>query len=287
MSSIDCEAEPKTPSTKPLLAAFLLTFTIFIVEAVGGWWTGSLALLADAVHMGVDLSALGMGLLAANISRKAPDAKRTFGYQRVEVLAALANGILLLVVTGVIFHEAYLRFLAPSPVMVKPMLAVAFVGLAANMISGFILFKSSKTNINVRGVFLHVMADTLGSVGVIVSGFVILMTGWIRADAVASAVICVAVIATSVWLVRDSVHILLEGAPAHLDINEIRSALSGVRGVREVHDLHLWSITRGQESLSGHLVLKSGEDSARVLKDGVGLLKSRFGLSHVTLQLET
>ncbi len=287
MAELDCEAGQKPQSTKPLLAAFLLTFTIFIAEVVGGWWTGSLALLADAVHMGVDLSALGMGLLAANISRKAPDAKRTFGYQRVEVLAALANGILLLVATGVIFREAYLRFLAPSPVMVKPMLAVAFVGLAANMVSGFILFKSSKTNINVRGVFLHVMADTLGSVGVIVSGFVILMTGWIRADAVASAAICVAIIATSVWLVRDSVHILLEGTPSHLDINEIRSALSGVRGVREVHDLHLWSLTKGQESLSGHLVLNPGEDFARVLKDGSGLLKTRFGLSHVTLQLET
>lgn len=267
-------------------AVFALTAVVFVVELVGGWWTGSLALIADALHMAIDLMALGMSLFAAVVSRRPPDAKRTFGYKRVEVLAALGNGVGLWVATGIILHEAYSRFVFPMPVAAPQMLMLASVGLACNVISAFVLFRSSATNINLRGAFFHVVSDALGSVGAIVAGIIIYKTRWYQADALASAFICLGIVFTSYWLLRDAIHILLEGAPSHLDIEEIRGALAALDGVKEVHDLHLWSLTQGSESMSGHLVVVEGLDTDRVLKDGTRLLKERFRLSHVTLQIE-
>lgn len=286
---MECEhpVQDASRGERPLGIAFAMTAVIFIAEIAGGWWTGSLALLADAAHMGIDLAALGLGLAAAHFSRRPPDSRRTFGYQRVEVLAALANAVSLLVVTGVILREAYLRWRAPTPVLAGPMIAIAVVGLLCNALSGFLLYGASRENINLRGVFLHVVSDLLGSLGVIAAGVILILTGWQGADPIASALICVIVIFTAAMLFRDSIHILLEGAPPHLDIDEIRTALAGLPGVREVHDLHLWSLSKGSESLSGHLVLASGGDQASVLKAGTELLRSRFGLNHVTLQIES
>lgn len=285
---MECErADRHADSARPLNLAFFLTASYFLVELIGGFWTGSLALLADALHMGVDLVALGVSLWAARVSLRPPDKKRTFGYQRVEVLAALGNSVWLLVATGIILHAAYGRFFSPSEIKAKEMLGIAVVGLLCNLVAGFALFKGSHENLNVRGAFIHVMADALGSVGAIVAGLVIVFTGWSKADPLASAFICAGIIATSLWLLRDSVHILLEGAPAHLDLEEIRSALSSLGGVKEVHDLHLWSLTKGSESLSGHLVVETGCDIAAVLKSGKDLLAARFSISHVTLQIES
>lgn len=273
-------------TVKTLSWAFLLTAVFFLVELLGGIWTGSLALMADAMHMGVDLIALGLGLFAARVSLRPPDAKRTFGYKRVEVLAALGNGVGLLVATGIILREAYGRYGDPSPVRAGPMVAIAFFGLLCNLVSGAILYRSSRDNINLRGVFLHIVSDAVGSLGAIIAGLIILKTGWHGADPLASALICIGIVFTSFLLVRDSIHILLEGAPSHLDLEEVRSALSGLPGVQEVHDLHLWSLTKGSESMSGHLVVRSGDSPGLTLKAGTDLLKSRFGLSHVTLQIE-
>ncbi len=271
---------------KPLSWAFALTGTFFLVELAGGWWTGSLALIADATHMGVDLAALGLSLFAAKMSLRPPDAKRTFGYKRVEVLAALGNGLGLMLLTGAILREAVSRYARPQPIKAPEMVAIATVGLLCNLVSGTILYRSSRENINLRGAFLHVASDAVGSLGAIAAGLVILTTGWRQADAVASGLICVGIVLTAFWLVRDSVHILLEGAPTHLNLEEVRAALSALPGVTEVHDLHLWSLTRGSESMTGHVVVAAGQAPARVLADAAELLKGRFGIAHVTLQIE-
>ncbi|MBI4678576.1 MAG: cation transporter [Elusimicrobia bacterium] len=276
----------ENPGLRPLAGAFCLTAVIFIAELAGGWWTGSLALVSDAVHMAVDLSALGMALLAARLKCMPPDPRRTFGYERVEVLAALVNGLLLMVAVGAILKEAYDRFVNPAPVLAGPMLAIASIGLGANLVSGLVLRPHSHDNINIRAAFLHVSLDALGSVGAIAAAVIMLATGWTRADPCASFLICLVVIATAFLLVRDSTHILLEGAPSHLDIEEIRAHLRLIPGVKEVHDLHLWSLTKGSESLSGHIVVAPGTDPAAVLKAATEMLSRRFALEHVTLQVE-
>lgn len=264
-----------------------ITAVFFVVELAGGWWTGSLALISDALHMGFDMTALALGLFAARVSRRPADPKRTFGYQRVEVLAALANGVALILITGVILHEAYIRFFSPQAIKAKEMLVIAVFGLLSNLAAGGVLLRSNRANINLRGAFLHVLADAMGSVGAIAAGVVILTTGWLQADPLVSLLICAGIVVTSYWLVRDSVHILLESAPAHLELEEIRSALEALPGVRSVHDLHLWSVTRGTESMSGHVVVEGDKHTAATLRAGAKLLKERFAITHVTLQVET
>ncbi|MFA6003216.1 MAG: cation diffusion facilitator family transporter [Elusimicrobiota bacterium] len=232
-------------AVEALTWALVITGVFFLVELFGGWWTGSLALISDALHMGFDMSALALGLFAARISRRPPDTQRTFGYKRVEVLAALANGLALLLITGFILHEAYERYNAPHDIKAPQMLVIAVIGLLSNLASGMVLLRSNRNNINLRGALLHVMADALGSVGAIVAGIVIITTGWNRADPLVSVFICLGIIVTAYWLVRDSVHILLESTPAHLELDEIRAALQALPGVMSVHDLHLWSVTKG------------------------------------------
>jgi cobalt-zinc-cadmium efflux system protein len=275
-----------TRDLKPLTGAIALTAIIFAAELFGGWWSGSLALIADATHMAVDLLGLGLGLFAAILARRPADPKRTYGYRRVEVLAALGNAVALMVATGFILREAWARWTFPTPVAAAPMLAIAAVGLVCNLSSAALLWKG-RANINLRAALLHVLSDAAGSFGTILAALLILTTRWYEADALVSALICFGIVLTAFWLLRDSVHILLEGAPAHLDIEEIRAALGGLDGVREVHDLHLWSVTAGQETMSAHVVVDPGRDSAQVLKAGRELLAERFGLTHTTLQVET
>lgn len=271
---------------RPLYGAIALTGVIFFVELAGGWWTGSLALIADAAHMAVDLLGLSLTLVAAMLARLPADPKRTYGYRRVEVLAALGNAIALMVATGFLLREAWARFAFPTAIAAKPMIAVAFVGLLCNIGSAAILWKASRTNINMRGALLHVVSDGAGSVGALFAGFIILQTRWYRADAIVTVLICGGIVLTAFWLLRDSVNILLEGAPAHLDIDEIRAALKEIPGVTDVHDLHLWSLTQGKDSMSGHLVLEAGRDHAEALLAGKKIMAERFGITHVTLQIE-
>ncbi|MEK7381871.1 MAG: cation diffusion facilitator family transporter [Elusimicrobiota bacterium] len=278
--------ERDAKSVSPLVAAIALTTTIFFAELVGGWWTGSLALLADATHMAVDVLGLSLSLFAAKLARLPADPKRTFGYRRVEVLAALGNAVALMVATGFILREAWSRWAFPTPIAAGPMVAVAAVGLLANLGSAAVLWRASRGNINLRGALLHVLSDAAGSVGAIVAGVVILYTRWYAVDALVSVIICAAVVLTAFWLLRDSIHILLEGAPAHLDLYEVRAALEGVAGVRGVHDLHLWCVTQGSDAMSGHLEVEPGADHAAVLKAGRKLMEERFHLTHVTLQIE-
>jgi len=272
---------------RPLYGVIALTGTVFFVELAGGWWTGSLALIADAAHMAVDLLGLSLTLFAAMLARMPADPKRTYGYRRVEVLAALGNAIALMVATGFLMREAWARFTFPTTIAAKPMIGVALVGLICNLVSAAMLWKSSRTNINMRGALMHVLSDGAGSVGAVFAGFVILKTRWYQADAIVTVMICGGIVLTAFWLLRDSVHILLEGAPPHLDLEEIRAALAVIPGVTEVHDLHLWSLTQGQEAMSGHLVLAKERDHAEALRAGKAVLADRFGISHVTLQIET
>lgn len=269
-----------------MVAAIGLTATIFFAELIGGWWTGSLALLADATHMAVDVLGLGLSLFAAMLARLPADPKRTFGYRRVEVLAALGNAVALMVATGFILREAWSRWAFPTPIAAGPMTAIAVVGLFANMGSAAVLWRASKGNINLRGALMHVISDAAGSVGAIGAGVVILYTRWYAIDALVSVLICVGIVLTAFWLLRDSIHILLEGAPAHLDLYEVRAALEGVAGVRGVHDLHLWCVTQGSDAMSAHLEVVPGSDHAAVLKRARDLMEERFHLVHVTLQIE-
>lgn len=272
-------------SERRLYGVIALTGVIFFVEIAGGWWSGSLALIADAAHMAVDLLGLSLTLAASMLARLPADPKRTFGYRRVEVLAALGNAIALMVATGFLMREAWARFTFPTAIAAGPMIGVAFVGFLCNLVSAAMLWKASRTNINMRGALMHVLSDGAGSVGALIAGVIVLKTRWYQADAVVTVLICGGIVLTAFWLLRDSVHILLEGAPAHLDLDEIRSALTEIPGVTGVHDLHLWSLTQGKEAMSGHLVL-SGGDPAQALKAGKELMAERFHITHVTLQIE-
>lgn len=271
---------------RPLVWAFAITFFIFLVELVGGVWSGSLALIADAMHMAVDLAAMGIGLFAAWAAGRPADDRRTFGYHRVEVLAALANGVALWIIVGVILHEAWLRYNAPQDIRVVEMIAIAAVGLLANLISAALLFKHSYGNMNVRGVMLHVLSDALGSVGAIAAGVALWMTGWKGADPIASVFICAIISIASFKLIREAIHILLEGAPSHVDLGALRRELANIDGVVDVHDLHIWSLCSENVSMSGHLVVGSGHDGHSVRRAAQKTLSDAFGISHVTLQIE-
>ncbi|MEK7389528.1 MAG: cation diffusion facilitator family transporter [Elusimicrobiota bacterium] len=272
---------------RSLYGAISLTAAIFFAEIVGGWWTGSLALIADATHMAVDLLGLSLSLVASMLARLPADCKRTYGYRRVEVLAALGNAIALMVATGFILREAWGRWAFPTPIAAGPMILVAAGGLVCNLGSAAILWRASRDNINLRGALMHVLSDGAGSVGALIAGVIVLKTRWYQADALASILICGGIIFTAFWLLRDSVHILLEGAPAHLDLDEIRRELSVIPGVREVHDLHVWCLTQGQEAMSGHLVVDEGQNHDATLAAGKAILSERFGITHVTLQIES
>jgi cobalt-zinc-cadmium efflux system protein len=271
---------------RPLALAFGITFLIFLVELIGGIWSGSLALVADAMHMAVDLAALGIGLFAAWAAQRPADDKRTFGYHRVEVLAALANGVALWIIVGVLLHEAWGRFNAPRDIRVLEMIGIAVIGLFANLVSAALLFKHSHANMNVRGVMLHVLSDALGSVGAITAGVVVWKTGWTGADQIATVFICVIISIASFKLVRESIHILLEGAPSHVDLKALRTKLSEIEGVVDVHDLHIWSLCSENVSMSGHLVVREGHDDQSIRRAAQGTLSDAFGISHVTLQIE-
>lgn len=281
-----CAAEDEDVGVSPLTGAIALTGFVFAAELLGGWYSGSLALMADATHIAVDLLGLSVSLLAAIMARRPADLRRTYGYRRVEVLAALANAIALMFATGFILREAWARWQFPNPIAPVPMMIVAGIGLTSNLINALMLWRRSRGNINIRAAFLHALADAAGSFGALLAGFIILRTRWYEADAFLSALICGGIILTALWLLRDAVHILMEGAPSHLNLEDVRASLSEIDGVLGVHDLHLWSVTKGQEAMSGHLAMRPDADSRSILKEGRKRLEERFGLKHVTLQVE-
>jgi cobalt-zinc-cadmium efflux system protein len=263
-----------------------LTGTYLVAEVVGGLLTGSLALLADAGHMLTDVLGLGMSLFAIHLSSRPTTKEKTFGYYRAEILAALANAVLLVVVAISVLREAYVRFLNPPEILGGWMLGVAVVGLVVNLASLLILYGGAGESLNVKGAYLEVLSDTLGSVGVIVAAVVVLLTGWRQADPLIGVGIGLFILPRAYHLLRESVDILLEGTPGHIDLAEVRAALEELPGVVRVHDLHAWTITSGMYAVSGHLVVEEVTRSWSILGEAHRMLHDRFGLDHSTLQLE-
>ncbi len=263
-----------------------LTLAFTAVEIVGGLLTGSLALLADAVHMLSDNLALALALFAVWLAGRPSTPERSFGYQRAEILAALANGVILVVLAIWIFIEAWGRLTDPPDVLAGWMAVVAAVGLAVNLVAAAILARAGHDTLNMRAAFRHVIADALGSAGVLVAAVVILLTGWRYADPLAGALIAVAVLASSWSVLRDSVNILLEGAPKGIDPRELGRRLAEAPGVVEVHDLHVWTITSGFPSLSAHVLVARDDDCHARRRELEELLLREYGIEHTTLQVE-
>jgi cobalt-zinc-cadmium efflux system protein len=272
-------------STRALRAALVLTVAVLVVEAVGGWVSNSLALLADAGHVLTDAGALALSLFVAWFSRQPVTPEKTYGYLRWEILAALINGATLLGISVWIVVEAVLRFRAPEPVGGTLMLVIAVVGLVANGIAALLLHPVNQTSLNVRGAYLHVLGDLLASVATILAAVAISVTGWLHADPLAS-LLTTALIVRGAWrLVRESVDVLLESTPSHLSLAEVRAALEHIPGVESVHDLHVWTVTSGMVALSAHAIVREPERHQDVLERACDLM-GRMGIHHVTVQIE-
>jgi cobalt-zinc-cadmium efflux system protein len=270
-----------------LLAAFALTFAFFFVEVVGGLITNSLALLSDAGHMFTDVLGLGMALAAIQAARSSREhPQRTFGVYRLEILAALANAVLLFGVAIYVLYEAAQRFTDPPDVLGVPMLVVATLGLIANLVSFFLLRQGAQESLNIEGAYLEVLADTLGSVGVIIAAIVLATTGWPYADPIIAAGIGLFILPRSWRLGAQAVRIIVQAAPPHVSADEVSKNLSGLDGVVDVHDLHLWTLTSDMEVASAHLMVRQGTDIHAVLDQARGLLHDRYGIDHATLQVE-
>lgn len=269
-----------------LLFVLALTATFMVVEFVGGWITNSLALMADAGHMLNDVAALGLSIFALWFARRPATPAKTYGYLRIEILAALANGTTLILIAAVIIWQAYQRFRVPQSVEGGLMLVVAVAGLIVNIIAAILLHSSSSHNLNVRGAYLHVLGDLLGSVGAISAAVIILTTGWLPADPLISVFVALLILAGSWRLLRESVDVLLEAVPRHIDLDALRRAIAEVPGVEEVSDLHVWTLTSGFLAMSGHAVISDPARSKRILEEVHARMHDDFGISHVTVQLD-
>jgi cobalt-zinc-cadmium efflux system protein len=276
----------RTASKTRLVLALMLAGSYMLAEAVGGWWTNSLALWADAGHMLSDVAALGLSLAALWIAERPADSRRTFGYYRAEILAALVNGATLGAIAIYIFIEAIRRLAEPPQVLGGWMLAIAAGGLAVNVAMLGILSGGKSDSLNIRGAWLHVLTDTLGSVGAIVAAALIWIYRWNWIDPAISIVIALLVIYSAWHLLLESTAVLMESAPRGIDVDEVRNAIAATSGVLAVHDLHVWTITSGFESLSAHVVVADGQPSGPLLSALRTALHERFGIDHITIQIE-
>jgi cobalt-zinc-cadmium efflux system protein len=270
---------------RKLAWAIGLTGTFLIAEIVGGILTGSLALLSDAAHMFTDVMALVIALVAIRIGKRAADNRRTFGYRRFEILAAAFNAIILFLVALYILYEAYDRFQSPPDIKTGGMLIVAAIGLLVNIISMRILASGSKSSLNMKGAYLEVFADMLGSIGVIIGSIIIYYTGWKQVDPIIAVLIGFWVLPRTWKLLSESLNILLEGVPAGIELGKIHKELSALPGVKEVHDLHVWGITSGQNSLTSHLLVESQPTESVLLQSAHAVAKDH-GIEHTNIQVE-
>jgi len=278
------------PSTgnRPLMIALIIVLSIMVAEVIGGLLSGSLALLSDAGHMLVDALALGLSMFALTIARRPSTPTRTYGYHRVEIMAALANGTTLVLISIYIFYEAYQRFLEPTPVQAPLMLVIAAIGLLANLAGILLLRKASRHNLNIKAAFWHIVGDTISSVGVITGGVIIAFTGWYIVDPIIAVIIGGIILWGAARLVIESVDILLEAVPRHIEVEKVIETIKNTTGVDEVHDIHIWTITSGIHALSAHLLIADQmvSQSAEIVEKVTHDLSENFSITHTTLQLE-
>ena len=268
-----------------LTLALAITAVVLLVEAIGGWLAGSLALLADAAHMLADVAALGLALVAAAIAQRPATPERSFGFMRLEILAALVNGAVLFAIAIGIGVEAWHRLRVPQLVNGPLLLGVAAVGFVANLAAVVVLHRGHEHSLNQRGAYLHVLGDLLGSVGALVAGVIVLTSDWMIADPLISVLIGTLVLVSAWRLVKESTDVLLEAAPRHIALSDVHERIASVPGVESVHDLHLWTVTSGVVAMSGHLVVKNPSDNQPIL-EAIQLRMRALGIAHVTVQVE-
>lgn len=268
-----------------LLFALVITLAYAVVELAGGWWTGSLALLSDAGHMFSDALALALAAIAARLAQRPVGQRHSYGWARAEVIGATLNSLLMLVIIIALVVEAVTRLLDPRPVAALGMTVIALIGMLVNALVIWIMSRAKHT-LNTRAALLHVVGDLVSSFAALVAGAVIYFTGWLPIDPILSLVIAGLILVSTMRLLRDTTHVLMEGVPPALELRIIGKALAGVAGVRSVHDLHVWSITPGQVALSAHLEIDKLEKWPGILGAATDLLRDRFGINHLTLQPE-
>lgn len=274
---------------KGLQIALGITSFIMLLEFVGGLLTNSLALLSDSGHMLSDAASLLLSLVAIHFAIRPASARKTYGYYRFEILAALANGVTLLLLSLWIIVEAVQRFFAPPEVASGTMIWIAMIGLLSNLASAWFMMRNGdiEENLNVRSAYLHVLGDALGSVGAIIAGIFMYFFGWYIADPIASLIVAIIILKSAWGVVHHSVHVLMEGAPHTLQVSEVEQTLRQMEGVKDVHDLHIWTITSGKDSLSCHLLIGEDVDSQTILQKAIHLLEKKFHIKHTTIQIET
>ncbi len=270
---------------RSLWEGLILTLGFALVEAVGGWWSGSLALLGDAAHMVTDGLALGLAALAAWLARRPPSPRHSYGLLRLEVVAALVNALFMLVVVAGISWEAWQRWHEPRPVDGALVVVIAALGLLVNALVAWRLLRGER-DLNVRAALLHVAGDFLGSVAALVAGIVILWTGWYPIDPLLSVLVCLLILVSTLRLLREVLHVILEGVPLHLDLERIGRALATLPGVVSVHDLHVWTLASGRIALTAHVVIQRMDVWPTVLAEAHRVLRDRFHIDHITLQPE-
>lgn len=274
-------------SEQSLWIALFLASTLATIEVIGGFWSSSLALISDAGHMATDVASLIIAILAIKIAKRKADTKRTFGYYRYEILAAVFNALILFLLAIYIFYHAYLRLFTPSPVQSVEMLAIAVLGLIINFISIRLLHTGSQHNLNVRAAYLEAWADMLGALGVVIAAIVIYTTEWYPIDSIVAILIGLWVLPRTWILLKESINILLEGVPEGIELDEINRLLTEIPGVLEVHDLHVWALTSGKISLMAHIVIdQTNKKEQTILKTATQLIEEKFKISHCTLQVE-
>lgn len=274
---------------KGLTMALITTAVIMIVEFLGGLITNSLALLSDSGHMFSDVCSLAFSLIAMWFAAKPPSPQKTYGFYRFEILAALLNGSTLFVIAGIIIWEAYQRLFSPPNVSSGTMMIIAAIGLVANLFSAWILIRKGNVsgNVNVRSAYLHVLSDALGSVGAIIAGMLMSVFSWYIADPIISVIVALLILKSAWRVIDESIHILMEGAPPTVQVDEVKQALLTITGVKNIHDLHIWTVTSGIDSLTCHLLIDDGQNGQDILRQAILTIEEQFNIQHTTIQVET